>query len=209
MPAMTDSFALLNEPRRPWIEPDSLQAKFLALSAEVHPDRFHNAAAAEKQAATQRYTELNAAYNCLREPKERLLHLLTLERGSKPKDVQQLPAGTMELFSEVAELCRKVDGFLAERAKVSSPLLRVQMFERSQGWTGDLSALQQRIGAERDQLMAELRVMNAAWESAPPVGSPARPGALPLERLEELYRAFSYVTRWTAQLQERLVQLSI
>ena len=77
---MTDYFALLDEPRRPWLEPDSLKARFLALSAEVHPDRLHNAPEAQKQAANQQCAELNSAYRCLREPKER-----------KPKNQKRRP----------------------------------------------------------------------------------------------------------------------
>ena len=81
---MTDYFALLGESRRPWIDPEELKAKFLALTAQVHPDRVHNASEAEKQAASRRSAEMNAAYNCLREAKTRLLHLLELERGTRP-----------------------------------------------------------------------------------------------------------------------------
>src|SRR5437016_5918391 len=131
---MTDYFALLNEPRRPWLEVDSLKSKFFEISAEVHPDRVHGASEAEKQDANQRYVELNAAYNCLREPKSRLQHLLELELGARPKDIQQIPSGTMELFMEVGQLCRAVDRFLAERAPVTSPVLKVELFERAQGW---------------------------------------------------------------------------
>ena len=79
---MTDFFALLDEPRRPWLESELLKQKFLALSATVHPDRVHNLGDAERAAAQERYTELNAAYNCLREPKDRLHHLLQLELGA-------------------------------------------------------------------------------------------------------------------------------
>src|SRR5437868_8581649 len=83
---MTDNFSLFNEPRRPWLDADLLKQKFLKFSAEVHPDKIHNASDGEKAAANKRYAELNAAYNCLREPKERLLHLIELELGAKPKD---------------------------------------------------------------------------------------------------------------------------
>src|SRR3954454_3419867 len=118
---MIDNFALLNEPRRPWVDSDALKTKFLALSSEVHPDRVHNAADAERQTANQRYLELNTAYNCLREPKERLQHLLELELGAKPKDIRRIPAGTMDEFFEVGQLCRQVDAFLTEKSKVTSP----------------------------------------------------------------------------------------
>src|SRR3954451_20044946 len=122
---MTDYFQLLQEPRRPWLDPEALRKKFLEISSAVHPDRVHNAADIEKQAANVRYIELNAAYQTLREPKERLLHLLTLETGSKPKEVQALLPGAMDLFLEVAGKCREVDLFLGERNGVTSPLLKV------------------------------------------------------------------------------------
>ena len=205
---MTDAFVLLNEPRRPWLDVEALKQKFLPLSGESHPDRIHSASEEEKQRATSRYAELNAAHNTLREPRDRLLHLLELELGAKPKDVQRIPVGTMDLFVEVGQLCRDVDAFIAQRVNVTSPLLKVQMFKRGMEWTDKLQALQQRINAKRDELTAELQQMNAVWDSAPPVGSPERVTALPLERLEQIYRVFSYIARWSEQIQERLVQLA-
>ena len=205
---MIDSFTLLKEPRRPWLDAEALKQKFLALSSNVHPDRVHSATEAEKQAANARYAELNAAHNTLREPRSRLLHLLELETGSKPSDIQRIPPGTMDLFVEVGQLCRDVDAFLAQRANVTSPLIKVQMFERGVEGTDKLQSLQQRINAKRDELIHELQQMNAIWESAPPIGSPERAAALPLERLEQIYRVFSYIARWTEQVQERAVQLA-
>ena len=75
---MTDYFALFQEPRRPWLEPEALKATFLALAAAAHPDKQPAADPAEKLKASRRYAELNAAYHCLTEPKLRLLHLLEL-----------------------------------------------------------------------------------------------------------------------------------
>lgn len=205
---MTDNFALLNEPRLPWIDPDLLKQRFLPLSAPFHPDRVHGGSEAEKLSANQRYAELNSAYNCLREPKERLLHLLELESGANPSDIQKIPPGTMDLFVEVGQTCRDADAFLAEKSKVTSPLLKVQMFERGHEWTDKLNGLQQKINAKREALSAELREMNSTWQKAPSIGSPERASALPLERLEQVYRTFSYIARWSEQIQERVVQLS-
>src|SRR5688572_7177378 len=179
---MLDPFALLNEPRRPWLDAEALKQKFIQFSSEVHPDRTHNAPEAEKQQTSQRYAEVNAAYNTLREARSRLLHLLELEAGAKPTDIQRIPPGTRDLFVEVGQLCRDVDAFLSQRGNVTSPLLKVQMFERGMEWTDKLQGLQQRINAKRDELTAELQQMNPIWESAPAIGSPQRAAALPLER---------------------------
>src|SRR5436190_23934387 len=162
---MTDYFALLNEPRRPWLEPDTLKQKFLTLSAQCHPDRVQQGNEEERAAAHGRYTDLNVAYNCLRRPKDRLLHLLELERGAKPRQVENIPPGLMDVLLEVSQLCRKADAFLAEKASVTSPLLRVQMFERAQALTEKLIQQQKTINARQEKLVEELRELDAVWES--------------------------------------------
>src|SRR5215510_14814050 len=160
---MTDYFALLKEQRRPWIDPDLLKQKFLALSAEVHPDRVHGAEESQKRAAQERYAELNAAYNCLREPKERLAHLLELETGAKPKQVQNVPTDLMDAFMEITSVCRGADAFLAEKNATTSPLIQLQLFERGQDWVEKLMKLQGKISSWREELMARLKNMDNEW----------------------------------------------
>jgi curved DNA-binding protein CbpA len=203
---MTDKFALLNEPRSPWGNLDALRQKFIALSSEVHPDRVHNRSEKEKVAANQRYSELNAAYNCLREPKDRLQHLLELELGAKPKDIQRIPDGMMEEFFEVGRLCKQVDAFLSEKERVSSPMLKVQLFEQGQEWTDKLNLLQQKINAHRDALIGELQSMSSTWAIDANQSNANRQHSL--GRIEEIYRLLSYFARWSEQIQERVVQLS-
>jgi DnaJ-domain-containing protein 1 len=202
---MTDYFALLKEPRRPWIDPDLLKQKFLDFSARFHPDRVHQSSEVEKRASEQRYAELNAAYCCLRDPKERLRHLLKL-LGAEVEAVQQIPPDLMEVYMEVSRLCREADGFLAEKAKAASPLLQVQMFERGQVLIEQLRDFQQTLASKCDKLLSELREIDAAWDSS---GDGQSPGQRALTgQLENLCRLLSYFDRWMAQLQERMVQLS-
>lgn len=203
---MTDFFALFDEPRRPWLDAEALKKKFLALSAEVHPDRVHNASASEKEKAQLRYTTLNTAYNCLRDPKDRLRHLLELELGAKPKDIQSIPQDLMDLCLEVSQLCRQTDTFLAEKHAATSPLVHVQIFERSQDWTEKLMVLQKRLNSRREDLEAELKGIDAGWVNIQGPRAPAR--STTLQRLEQMYRLFSYFARWGGQLQERIVQLA-
>jgi curved DNA-binding protein CbpA len=198
---MTDYFALFDEPRRPWLEPEVLKQKFLALSASFHPDRVHHLGEAERAAAQERSTELNAAYNCLREPKDRLHHLLELESGALPKDIQRIPSQLMDLSLEVGQGCREADVFLAEKAKATSPLLQVKLFERGQELAEKLQPLRQRVNAFTEHLNEELRQIDTVWMSG-------GPRAELLARLEEVYRLFSYFSRWTGQIGERIVRLS-
>ena len=200
---MTDNFALLNEPRRPWLEPEALKQKFLALSAQVHPDRIHSASDEDKAAGARQFAELNAAYNCLAEPKTRLLHLLELELGAKPKDIQQIPAALADLFAEVATDCRNTDRFLVEKNQATSPLLQVQLFERGQEWVEKLQGLQRKLNALREHLVSRLKTLDQKWIV---FNADARLVLLP--KLEDLYRLFGYFNRWSNQIQERIVQLS-
>jgi len=198
---VTDFFALLHEPRRPRLDPNRLRQTFLSLAAEAHPDRTHNAPADEQAAANRRYAELNAAYQCLAEPKSRLLHLLELERGVKPADIQSIPPALADLFAGIVGVCRQADAFLLERDKVTSPLLKIQWFERAQEGIERLNAWQQKLGGLRDELHARLEQLDGQWLD------PDRPPAL-LSRLEELYRLFGYFNRWQNQLQERITRLT-
>lgn len=199
-----DYFALLNEPRRPWVEPDALKKKFLALSANLHPDKIHSANESQKSAAAKRFAELNAAYHCLAEPKSRLLHLLELEVGAKPKEIQQIPNTLADLFAEVATVCKNADAFLAKMCGNNSPLLRVRLFEQSQDWIEQLNLLQKKLGGLQEDLNNQLKALDEVWMKS---DAAARKEMLP--KLEEIYRLFGYFNRWSGQIQERVVQLMI
>jgi curved DNA-binding protein CbpA len=198
---MTDYFALFDEPRRPWLEVESLKQKFLTLSAQRHPDKV--SAGAGAAGADQAFAELNAAYRALSEPKTRLLHLLELERGARPAEIQQIPGALADIFAEVSMACRGADQFLLEKSRVTSPLLQVSFFERGQEWVEKLGTLQQKLNALHGQLMDALKTVDAEW-----TGAGAVDRATVLNRVEELYRLFGYFNRWNKQIQERLVQLS-
>lgn len=201
---MTDYFALLNEQRRPWLDAGGLKQKFLARSTNLHPDKIHSASEGEKSAAAKSFAELNTAYNCLAEPKSRLLHLLELELGAKPKDIQQIPTALADLFAQVAMTCHSADDFLEEKSHATSPLLQVQLFERGQEWVERLNVLQQKLNRLHDELMNELKSLDEHWVRA---NAAARPDLL--TKAEELYRLFGYFNRWNKQIQERVVQLSL
>jgi len=195
----TDYFAALGQPRRPWLEPEALKEQFRALAAEVHPDRVHEASEEAKLEAHRRSTELNAAYHCLREPRDRLRHLLELELGRKPSDLTDVPDDLMELFFAVGKLLREADAFRSEKGRATSPLLQVQCFERGQEWREKLGAAIQTVNARREPLIDELKRLGAGWMS---------PAPKPWERLLEIWRWLSFYDRWRAQLQERVAQLS-
>lgn len=204
---MTDYFLLLDEPRRPWLDSELLKKKFLTLSGAAHPDRVHNAPEQEKRNAQHHYTELNQAYNNLRSPKERLHHFLELETGEKPQQVQQVPPELMDFFFQVGNLFKQTDAFLADKSRVTSPLLQVQLFGQAQSLTEELMALQKQLNDRQQVLLANLKELDEDWTHNPLPDPEARLRLL--RRAEELYRLFAYFSRWEAQIQEKIVRLSL
>ena len=206
---MADYFALLNEPRRPWIDPEVLKAAFVALTSKVHPDRVHSLSAVERDNAHRRFTDLNTGYSCLRDPRKRLAHLLELELDRKPENVREIPAGIVGLFEKVGAAGRQADAFLSDKGRIVSPLLKVRLLEQADALTDRIQSILRELNAGHELLVLQLKGLNETWASAPPVGSAERRAVLPCDRLEQVYHEVSYLTRWIQQMQERLTRLAI
>jgi curved DNA-binding protein CbpA len=187
---MTDAFALLDEPRQPWLEVEALKTKFLTRSAATHPDKFTDPT--EKETAQTRFAELNTAHETLRDPKRRLQHLLTLERGHKPDEVHDILPGTADLFLQVGQLLRAIDPFLAQREAETSPLLKAQTYPQALDWLEQLTPLQQTLTQTLQHLDTQLQSFNKNWTP---------------ETLEPLFHQYSYLQKWREQLNDRAMRL--
>ena len=201
---MTDFFALLGEPRRPWLDSDKLKQKFLLLSREAHPDRSYAERGGAESSTDNRFAGINAAYNCLRDPRDRLRHLLQLELGISAREAQSIPGELMNQSLEIGTLCREADRFLDEKSSQTSALIRAQMFERGQELADRLITVQKQIANGRDDLLAEIQKLDTAWEERGPAVSDRI-----LNRLKEIESALGFAQRWISQLQERVVRLSL
>ena len=194
-------FDQLQEVPRPWLDPDALKAKFLKLGAPLHPDRVHHLSEREKREATRRFTELNAAYLTLRNPRDRLNLLLELESGSKPGNIQKITTGIAGLFAEIGQLCRELDAHLAARNPAeTSPLLKAAALRAQHEWLARLHSLRFKVDARAASARMELQKLDAEWMSS----ADHKPL---LERLEHMARLFSYIERWKQLLANRLIQL--
>ena len=187
---MTDAFALLEEPRQPWLEEAALKENFLNRSAATHPDKFSDPA--QKAGASDRFAALNTAHDTLRDPKLRLRHLIELETGAPPADVHDIPPDTAELFLAVGQLLRPVDAFLTEREAQTSPLLRAQSYPAALDWQEQVNTLLATLNEQLADAKATLQKMNDNWTAA---------------ELESVYHQFSYLQKWRAQLNDRALRL--
>jgi len=203
---MKDYFALLGEPRRPWLEPETLKEKFLQLAAKQHPDKLQKIPAGERQAGQESYAELNAAYQALREPKSRVRHLLQLERGEKPRDLQEFPTELTELFFQVSTQCRQADQAVAELRAKPSALLKVSLFERGEEISEQIRGLLQELDRRQNENLAALKHLDAQWDGR---GAEESTKRILLDQLENIYRLLGFYSKWADSLRQRLLELAV
>ena len=96
-----------------------------------------------------RYAALNQAYQTLIDPRARLLALYELTKGEKPRDVQRIPPGTMDLFKEVGEMCRGLDAFLERKRATTGRLERAGLMSEELTLQDALTTLRMKAGAIR------------------------------------------------------------
>ena len=113
---MPDHFAILAQPRRPWLDPGALRESFQRAAAQHHPDA---AGGGDAQ-----FAALNAAHTLLREPATRLRHLLELEAPDLLTRAAQIPPALADLFMQLAGHRRALETFRQKHSAAASPLAR-------------------------------------------------------------------------------------
>jgi len=187
---MTDYFALFHEARRPWLDADTLKDKLHKLSALHHPD-------VAKDDSVD-FTELNAAYRTLHDPKTRLRHLLELEFPGTLTGNLQIPADISRLFETVAKERQSVGAFLEKRAELKSPLEIALMAPEKLGLLAALEKLLEALNSKHEGILTQIKFMDAGWEEDKATSQTA---------LLDIYQGISYVGKWTDQVREDLAKL--
>jgi curved DNA-binding protein CbpA len=181
----------------PALDAEALKERFARATAETHPDKFSQAAEPERIAAEERYAEMNRAYQTLIDPRQRLLALYELTKGEKPRDVQRIPPGTMDLFIEVGQTCQQLDGLLERKRAAGGALERAALIGEELALHDMLMTLRGKLEALGIALEADLAALDARWRAGEP----------DLNALEAAYRKYSYLARWRQQLEERELAL--
>ena len=194
---MIDYFALLDQPRAPWLDLETLKQAYHQKTFRAHPDT-HTTGRAEEAAAA--FSTLNEAYQTLHDPKRRLHHLLSLQGCAPSPANQTIPEQLHDLFPSIGGLTQRA-GQLLEKLQATSnalsrSLLKPQLLELQK----ETNELRQRIQNLSDASLAQLREINSGWMQNPE-GQ--------LTSVSNLYFAFAYLTRWSAQLDEMAFQLSL
>ena len=99
-----DFFALFNLPRRFALDRSALDTAYRQIQGEVHPDRFAARPDAERRLALQWATQVNEAYQTLRQPLARARYLLSLSGVDTAEDSNTaMPAEFLMLQMEWRE----------------------------------------------------------------------------------------------------------
>lgn len=193
----SNPFAFFNLEPGPAIDLGALKERFARATSEWHPDKFAQAPEAERTAAETRYAELNRAYQTLIDPRQRLLDLYESTMGEKPRDVQRIPPGTMDLFIEVGQTCQNLDQFLERKRGAGGALERAALMSEELTLQDTLATLRGKLEQLGATLENDLATLDARW----------RTGEKDLHALEMIYRKYSYLARWQQQLEEREIAL--
>jgi molecular chaperone HscB len=192
-----DPFSVFDLKPGPALDAEALKERFARLTAEQHPDKFSHAGEAERGEAEVRYAAANRAYQTLIDPRARLLALYELTKGEKPRDVQRIPPGTMDLFVEVGQACRALDEFLERKRAATGRLEKAGLAGEELTLQDNLMTLRGKLEALGGTLEEDLAKLDVRW----------RAGDRDLNALETVYRKYSYLARWRQQLEEREIAL--
>ena len=184
---MTDHFATLQQPRRPWLDPAALKDAFHRLGAQRHPDTAGGDA--------DSFAALNAAWQTLREPATRLRHLLELEAPDLLTRPAQIPPALADTFMRIATLRRTLEDFRKKHAAASTPLARALLAAERHTLKGQLESALADLDTAHERALDELRALDATWPSS-------------LDALAALQQQLAFLSKWSTDLRESLFTLS-
>jgi curved DNA-binding protein CbpA len=190
---MTDHFAVLDQPRVPWLDPVELRDAYHRKTLEAHPDLTGS------RGPDENFVQINEAHHVLQDPKRRLHHLLELEGQAPSSTEQRVPRELHDLFPAIGALTQRTNLLLQKTRTASSALTRALLKPEILELENESKQLREKIQRLSDDSLRHLRQINCRWatDRAGQVGA-----------LSDLYFQFAYLARWSAQLDEMMFQLS-
>ncbi|MDR3403511.1 MAG: hypothetical protein P4L99_13520 [Chthoniobacter sp.] len=187
---MPDHFAILAQPRRPWLDDEVLKEAFHRATAQQHPDV---AGGSGESAAA-----LNAAYAVLRDPAARLRHLLDLEWPDAGPSSHSIAPEFADLFQKIA-VRRQGSAALAKKMSAAqSPVARALLAGDQAAQRLALEAVLTETDAAAASALDDLRALDAHWNYRDTHTRHA---------VAALQQRFAFLTKWQAHLREDLFRL--
>lgn len=192
----SNAFETMGLPVRPWLERETLQARFVELAARWHPDT--NPA----PEAASRFQALVGAHLLLRDPVKRLECVLQLEDPAQPagQTGAEITQELTELFLSIATFNRQLQAFHAQQPVTQSPLNRALLHSDRLSLKHDLEQLSQKVKHHWERCETQIHAADTIWERRTPEL---------LDSLKKVLREMVFLQRWRTQLRESRVRLSV
>lgn len=175
---MTDPFALLGLPRRPWVEPETVQDRYRARAADAHPDRPGGSAAT--------LAALNEARFLLASHSRRLKSLAASETAETPHPFE--PDWT--LFARIGSIDRSAKEWNQTFNATSNPLQKAVLIARQKSLRAELLEIRNLLNQQIEHLTAATKEADRRWPETT-AGT-----------ILTLAEAWTYAERWNATLDE-------
>lgn len=188
---MADCFQLLGLPPRATLNEGELQSAYLQATRRAHPDQAGGDA--------QLSADLNAALETLKSPVTRLKHLIDTRSGLGWRAIA-LEAGLMSLFEKLGPLLQQSAAFLSRKQAATSALAKALLASEEMRLRESMETLNEAIEEEWQKLESALPACDERLATGDSSVWP---------ELQALQAKFAYLTKWRAQIRERLLGLML
>ncbi len=188
-----DYFTILQVERRPYLDLQVLKQNFLKLSEMVHPDKYFNASPEVRDMAMKYASLINKAYTTLKDPKERLKYIVSLEMERDAPVSTKASLETMEFFIEASDICNEADRFIKSGNK--NPDKRKDLLSR-------LKDLQKEAERRWNRIMDDIKDIDKEW-----MNTPANKRRPLVGKLLTISHELSYLSKLKSLINEAIIEL--
>ncbi|HVP10453.1 MAG TPA: Fe-S protein assembly co-chaperone HscB [Phycisphaerae bacterium] len=148
-------FELFGLPRSYEVDVALLEERYLAISRNIHPDKYATAGEEMQAFALRASASVNSAYDVLRDPLHRAEYLLESAGGKSATQDKRVP---QDLLAQVLTLREELEEAKASNNRPMLEDLRERVVRRKQATEQDIVALCCELSAVSDQAKNELRL---------------------------------------------------
>ncbi len=155
-----DYFELFGMPRRFDLDAAELNRRYLAISSNIHPDKFATAGNEMQSFALRASAAINKAFNVLKNPRQRAEYLLETAGGKSAADDKRVPP---DLLTSVMMLREEIDEAKSDGDTAALDSLRATISRRRDEADRKIAELSGELTGSSDESKEELRMhLNAA-----------------------------------------------
>lgn len=150
-----DYFELFCLPRSYDLNLAELEEKYLAISRNVHPDRFATDSEEMQAFALRATAAVNSAYDVLREPVHRAEYLLEVAGGKSAAEAKGVPG---DLLDQIMTLREEIEEARAAGERSALDAIRARILEQKEAAELSIAVLCRGLPTATPEVKGELRL---------------------------------------------------